>query len=511
MAFAWSAYQQAVFDFVETTRRNLIVQAVAGAGKTTTLLECARRMEGQIYIAAFNKKIAVEMEEKLATANLPNVKTGTFHAAGFSAVRFFNGKGAKTDVDDKKVRKLVDDLVLKRPDLEPLAAFIQRSVGMAKNVAIGVGNDINDHDVWLDMTYTYGLDEHLPDEIEQERMDKAVAAAIYTLKQSNAQTKVIDYADMIYLPLVHGMRVWQYDVVMIDEAQDTNRSRLLLSQKMVKRGGRVVAVGDRFQAIYGFTGAMHNALDEIRRVYNCEELPLSVTYRSAKSIVAYAQGIVPHILAAEGAAEGTIRSIGKDAFDGTKLTKADAILCRNNAPLVATAFGLIRRGIPCKIEGREIGQGLIALASKWRVKNLDKLRDRLETYRDREIAKAVEKQQEQRADAINDKVDTLLVLVERAEVQGLDIAGLKAMITEMFSDDVQKSGLLTLCSYHKSKGLEWNRVFRLDHAKFCPSKYARQEWQIQQERNLDYVSATRAKLELVEVDTSMEEELALAA
>ena len=33
----------------------------------------------------------------------------------------------------------------------------------------------------------------------------------------------------------------------------------------------------------------------------------------------------------------------------------------------------------------------------------------------------------------------------------------------------------------------------------CPSKYARQEWQQEQERNLCYVAATRAMASLVEV------------
>jgi superfamily I DNA/RNA helicase len=114
------------------------------------------------------------------------------------------------------------------------------------------------------------------------------------------------------------------------------------------------------------------------------------------------------------------------------------------------------------------------------------------------------KEDAERADAIADKVNTLLVLVERAETLKLDVEGLKAMIMEMFSDDVTKQGLLTLCSYHKSKGREYRGVFLLDHFKHCPSKFAKLEHQIIAEENLAYVAITRAMERLVIVNTEEE-------
>ena len=43
----------------------------------------------------------------------------------------------------------------------------------------------------------------------------------------------------------------------------------------------------------------------------------------------------------------------------------DAILCRNTKPLVKIAFNLIKRGIPCHVEGRDIGAGLIKLVDRF--------------------------------------------------------------------------------------------------------------------------------------------------
>ena len=70
-------------------------------------------------------------------------------------------------------------------------------------------------------------------------------------------------------------------------------------------------------------------------------------------------------------------------------------------------------------------------------------------------------------------------------------------IRGIFEDNI--SGMLTLSSIHKSKGREWPTVYWLDRDGTCPSKYARQKWQQEQERNLCYVAATRAMASLVEV------------
>jgi superfamily I DNA/RNA helicase len=66
-----------------------------------------------------------------------------------------------------------------------------------------------------------------------------------------------------------------------------------------------------------------------------------------------------------------------------------------------------------------------------------------------------------------------------------------------------QNGCLTLCTVHKAKGLEWNRVYILDEF-LMPSKYARQAWQQQQETNLQYVAVTRAKQELKFIYTPRE-------
>jgi superfamily I DNA/RNA helicase len=62
------------------------------------------------------------------------------------------------------------------------------------------------------------------------------------------------------------------------------------------------------------------------------------------------------------------------------------------------------------------------------------------------------------------------------------------------------TGITTLCTYHKAKGREWTRVFLFEHAKRCPSPWAKSSTQVSQELNLSYVATTRAMETLVYVN-----------
>ena len=66
-------------------------------------------------------------------------------------------------------------------------------------------------------------------------------------------------------------------------------------------------------------------------------------------------------------------------------------------------------------------------------------------------------------------------------------------IDSIFSDEIG-SDVILLSTIHKSKGREWNTVIWLQTG---PSKWARKDWELQQEDNLCYVASTRAKQRLV--------------
>ena len=520
-----SPQQMAAVDWVTTGRGNCILEAVAGSGKTTTIIEMVKaavKLQPRTFIdvAAYNKKIADEIAGKMIRAGLPTtVKVGTFHSFGWGAWRKAapDCKLEGLDVTGRypqagyfKFRRIAGDM-----DLDPIYhSFVKALVSLAKQRCIGVVVPISKDDAWWDIVDHFDLEGQLADEDgrlrsnHEELLKTGVTLAQEVLQRGNAIAReVVDFDDQIYLPLMAHCRVWQNDWLFVDEAQDINPARRFLAKKMLKPGGRAVFVGDRHQAIYGFTGADSDSLDIIRHEFNAKDIPLTVSWRCPKLVVEHAQAFVSHIRAAETAIDGVVKlQVRRTEFMQTEFQPTDAILCRKNAPLIGLAYSLIRRGVPCHVEGREIGRGIIELASKWKVNRMDVLVNKLKEYKIRQIARLMAKGRELEADQITDKVDTLLAFIEGMPPAST-VADLKKRVESMFADtaDGTPALTLTLSSIHKSKGREWPRVFLYGRNLWMPSKFARQDWQMQQETNLHYVAITRAMDTFVDVEVQKED------
>lgn len=500
--FIPSPQQQALFDRVEEGSRNINVVAVAGAGKSTSLVKAAERMHGSVFFGVYNAKMGAELKGK--TNHLPNVKCSTFHGAGYGKLRYVI-KNLK-DPNPNKVADLVQNFIDEkgRKDLEPLAPTVCKVVSMAKQRGVGVLPEFpNTNDAWHTMCYHFDLLDDLPAEFEdrdeRDILDIVVKLSQVILRRSIDQAKndgIIDFDDMVFMPLQMNLRMFQNDWVLIDEAQDTNPTRRALAVRMLKANGRLVAVGDPRQAIYGFSGADNDAMDQIKRTFNSVDMPLTVTYRCPKAVVRVAKEFVSHIEAHPSAPEGEVITI-----DYSTITEharpGDAILCRYNKYLVNLCFRFIRQGISARIEGRAIGAQLVALVKKWKVAKLDTLAARVVKWRTRECDKA---KTEAKKDQIKDRAETVLVLIERAKEDGIEtISGLIAMIEGLFDDKVvDRADMITLCSAHRSKGLEWDRVFILGLYELM-GRECTQQWQTEQEQNLQYVAVTRSQNTLYSV------------
>jgi len=158
------------------------------------------------------------------------------------------------------------------------------------------------------------------------------------------------------------------------------------------------------------------------------------------------------------------------------------------------------------LEGRDIGQGLIKLATRWKLTTLDQLEVKLCEYKTAEVAKLTAMKQEYKASEVEDRCDTLAVLIDcTTESGGTRIQDLVDLINRMFGDTLegQKPKVMTLSTIHKSKGREWPRVFILGRSRYMPSKWAKQRWELKQETNLMYVAVTRAQRELIDINVPM--------
>ncbi len=246
-------------------------------------------------------------------------------------------------------------------------------------------------------------------------------------------------------------------------------------------------------SIFGFAGATPDALDLIQREFSAKRMPLTVSYRCPQAAEPLVKPLVPYFEVAESAAEGAVLTMGPN--DGVaRLGDRDAVLCRNTAPLVELAFSLIAQGRGCTVLGRDIGESLVNLIEKQRTTGIDRLLAKLDEYQQAEVQKFMGKGEEEKADALSDRIACVRVIAGKLAGPDKTVPGLIAKIEAMFSEG--KNGLLTLCTAHKAKGKEWKRVGILA-PELMPSKFARQEWQQQQELNLMYVAFTRFQEELI--------------
>jgi len=511
-AITYSPQQQAVFDWAKDETGSLILIARAGCGKTFTLIETVSvilkaQPRAEIFIGAFNKSIAAEIKGKLEAKdiNWKSANASTMHSAGYSAWRKV---APRVQIEDKKTFNIINGFW---PDQESFqqknSVTLAKLVSLAKQSGFGALRDAGDRTSWETLVDHHDLEQDISDEVTVHELCQWAYKVL--MEGFERDTMVIDFDDMLLAPLVHKARFWPKDWVLIDEAQDTNPVRRAIALAMLKRGtGRLIAVGDDRQAIYGFTGADSDALELIKKATHSRTLYLTTTYRCPKAVVGVAQQFVPDIETGEGAPEGRVMSgvgflndlpkKGKrnaDIFNWVDLVPGqDAILCRNTKPLIEVAYSLIRRKIPVRVLGRDIGQGLIKLTMKWKTQSLDELLERLEEYKVKECARWEKKNRSEKVAAVEDKVDTLTTIINAVEDEGSTCAvDVERFINDLFGDEDTRHPRITLCTVHKSKGLEWKRVIILGWTEYMPSKFARKEWQALQEQNLQYVAVTRAQ------------------
>ncbi len=471
----WSNYQLAVFDRVDSST-NLFVNAVAGSGKTTVIEEFIKRIpfDRNVLAMAYNRHIRDELQKRLSM-NM-NVTVATLNGFGNSIIREHGWCKVK---DTKTVDVLFFD-ILNGCKTQATKDFyyktrngIAKIVGLCKNMMLFEPTD--DDIIGLAMDF----DINVPDDVYSwlETIKKTMAA-------SWTQKKTIDYDDQIVYPLYHEMSINQFDVVVVDEAQDLSASQRELCIRACS--GVLIFVGDKRQAIYQFRGADQASVDRIIELCKCDVLPLSVCYRCSKAVVRGAQKFVPDIQYHPDAPEGVYDRTAEDVFRRT-VANGDVILCRCTAPLVEECLRLIREDRKASVKGRDIGEKLLELVDAIDEKDFEEFKVKLTQLANDKMKRHPKNQQEWQ-----DKLDTIECFYGSCN----SVSAIKAKISSIFEDKQDDTGI-RLMTIHKSKGLENKRIFLL-RPDLLPHPKSNDP---EAEANLEYVAITRAKESFWYVDS----------
>lgn len=503
--------------------KNLMVKALAGTGKTTTMIWSVGSVPRGVKLSdeqqairawfkdqniekfrflAFNKSIAEELSKKVPGY----CEAATCHSSGLSIIKANSGK-LRRKVDSWKYRKIMDGFLgePKKPEDYQLRNTVNQVVDLARVHMLG----------YREVSVEGDIIQLLPEDIDAIQQNHDIDSPVtqsQLLEVANRALAIgsavdcpqIDFTDMIWLPVFHKMRATKVGGLIVDECQDLNRAQ---QELVLMQGHQIICVGDVNQAIYGFAGADAVSMERLEKTLESkggvDVLPLTMTRRCGKKIVELAQGIVPSYKAADTNPEGLVRQAKVDAVldeleqIAKNAEKTTMALCRTNAPLVSLAFRLLRREVPVFIRGRDIGEGLIKLIEKVAGKSndLEVMVAGLTEYASKEEAKIRKRHKygaEEKIVALEDKVDCIRVLAGDCET----VTELTNKLARLFQDKDSGKTLVLLSSVHKAKGLEADNVYiyrpeLLPHPKLLEKKNGSQEI------NLQYVGYTRAIHELV--------------
>jgi DNA helicase II / ATP-dependent DNA helicase PcrA len=472
----WSSYQQTIFaDMANPAGGNTFIEACAGAGKSTVLIEGVKHMpkayKRSILVIAFNRAIAMHMKDKL-----PSYATAsTVHSLGYKAIREhkdFKGVVLNPNKTFEIVVKLLEEHGIKKQSKAGLETIqsVQRAVSLCKSCLIDTPTKTDEL-----------MDEFDVDtcELDRETFIKIIMRALRLCRENKTQ---IDYDDMVWMPCVFNLPLCgptngKWKMVLCDEYQDFTPAMTRIAMSAIAPGGRCISAGDPNQNLYSFRGTSQSNIDDFIKRMNAKVLPLSISYRCPKSVVRKAQTIVPSIQAAPWAKEGLVEKISSDQMMESA-QNGDYIISRLNAPLIYIALALIKAGKKANIKGRDIGAGLSWMIKKSGAKSVPEFLEWLREWLRSEIKRLEAKNRD--TTIVEDKAKCLEGLCDGAH----SLEAVQANIKELFSEGGEDARI-TLGSVHAFKGGQADRCFVLaDTLRIGTSKA---------EDNIGYVAFSRSK------------------
>lgn len=514
MKFTPSNEQIAIFDHAVKTNRNLVVSAVAGSGKTTTLLELLKQIPSNktVLFMAFNRAIAQELEKRAPSA--PNIEIRTVYAFGnycllldkaeriVNFYKYNNMFKAILNYLESKQIQLVEKYNFGKAEFKSI-----EKIRKILNECIAQDDEFNIDEFTAnvidicDLGRLYNINKKQKKKLEEYAEHHNVIIkcneldiALILIELGVFYNIEFDFTDMIYLPNRLEVKIPTYDYVLIDEVQDLNICQTLIMKKAIANGGKFIAVGDPAQAIYGFSGADHEAFDNIKKIPNTDLLPLSITYRCPSQIIDMVRPLNTQIQTYPGNDNGLV--IDKISYND--IQDGDMILCRQTFPVVSLCMKYLSQGKAAYIIGSDIGKSLINAIVKTKRKSEEYIMSNVMARLDLEYEHIVSKQMLVHNLTKSEAQNQTPSVSFKEKIEAIEsIAGsltnpddVIAKIETMFSDDNKKG--ICLSTIHKAKGLENDRIFIL-MPQLMPSKYAKKPWELLQEQNLKYVAYTRAK------------------
>lgn len=521
------------------TGRNVMGCALAGTGKTTWVVQGVRVLSGaglSILCLAFAKRDQLALESRVC--GKATVKTS--NAAGWNILsnycRRTGGKMVSAESPTYVSRNILEAQLIAEKQIT-IDASGKREYHIGMNVVSAAVDLVDKARNCLPLSAVDPTVKKSPDdndyaelmgrfgiEVSTDDLPEVISWAHWLFREMadlrNLTVWGSDFTGQIFLPSYHNLKPdVTFDRVFVDECQDQSYATRRIAELHVKTGGRIIAVGDRHQAIYGWRGADADSMNEMYKLMVRlggvpVAVPLTLCRRCATSIIEVAQTIVPTIKALPNAPAGEVVHIPTDAEFLAKLTteRRGLVLCRANAPAVSLCLKLLAVGVPAALVRSDIVKQLLNLVDKCSAEGQNTtvadLLNSLNEWQLAQLAKLAKRQNaEKLCQVVRDKAETITAL---AMGDGIDTTGdVKRLIDRLFpayingkkAEDVpmeeRASHIVLFSTVHGAKGGEADTVYLYspEKAKGCLWDAV---WSDATDRdNVLYVGITRAMRVLV--------------
>ncbi|MEV7011570.1 UvrD-helicase domain-containing protein [Streptosporangium sp. NPDC051022] len=449
--------EQAAILTAAQTGQDLVIEAGAGTGKTSTLKMIAASTTQRGLYLAYNKAIAQD-----AAASFPaHVQCRTAHSLAFATVgRQFEHRLNGPRVPAREVAR-----ILQIPAVLDLGAHALTSVKVARLVMDALTRFC--HSDWetpgdVHIPPVPGLEEPMAQMELRRRLVPMIHQAWHDITSVNGRLK---------FQHDHYLKIWALthptlpaDLIFLDEAQDANP---VIAQIVEAQAGQKILVGDQSQAIYGWRGAV-DAMES----FNGARLMLSQSFRFGQRIADEANEHL-ELLGAP------LRLVGNPNRNSRieRIPAPRAVLCRTNAGAVGQVIAALAVGRKPALVGG--GDDIRRLAEA-----CQDLKSGRPTYHPELMAfnTWAEVQEYAEHDAGGQDLKTFVKLVDSHGPERI-LHVVDQLVDEYNAD-------IIISTAHRAKGREWPTV-RL--AADFPEPYDKEGTLVPAEVMLAYVAVTRAQ------------------